>query len=102
MNDSILVEQRPAVDAVSTKSDILPFPYRGEGLGSRSLDSPKETVVRGCLSAIRVKDPDTCLVANEISSSIPAIVGGLRRPSSEDVELGIRHAVWPLAAIVFG
>lgn len=77
--------------------------YAVQSSGSRRELTPKEraSVVRGTLSATRTKDPNPELLRQEIAGVIGSLAVDLKRPTSEDITLGIRHAVWPIAALVF-
>jgi superfamily II DNA or RNA helicase len=58
------------------------------------------TLVRAMSRASRMKDPGGVALPADLEEIELSLAQGLRRPSDEDVVLGVRYAVWPIAAAV--
>lgn len=56
-------------------------------------------LVRLMGSATRVRDPQDVILRRDLIDIEREIYARLRQPSSEEIEVGIRYAVWPLAII---
>lgn len=73
-----------------------------DGMAPSAVDaSGRAQIVRSCLSAVRLREASLPEVAQRMAAAEPEIALDLRRPTSEEIEAGVRHAVWPVAAIVF-
>lgn len=64
----------------------------------KSIDSAR--LIRAVGSATRVRDPHNVALRGDLVDIERGIFARLREPSSEEIEAGIRYAVWPLAVIV--
>ncbi len=61
----------------------------------------RAAVARSALVATRLRDPVETVVVESLIQAERGLVDELRRPSPEEVEIGVRHAVWPITAIIF-
>ena len=57
-------------------------------------------LIRRLQEATRIRDPQPAGVESEMEKLEPSIMHELRRPSDHDLKQRIRHAVWPVAAMV--
>ena len=66
--------------------------------GEQKVLDPAEraALVRATLSATRTKDTDLTTLRQEIGGALEEFALTLKRPTSEEISLGIRHAIWLL------
>jgi superfamily II DNA or RNA helicase len=57
-------------------------------------------LVRDLSKATRIKDPDTLNPHPDLRSIENRMIQALRQPSDEEMPLGIRFAIWPIAAVI--
>ena len=60
----------------------------------------RAAVIRACVSAPRIKDPQSLNILANRGTIEADLMLNLRRPTSEEITSGIRHGVWPLAILV--
>jgi len=56
-------------------------------------------LVRALVSSIRVKDPLQVQTREDLPALEQELASMLRTPADDDIERGVRYAVWPLAAV---
>jgi len=57
-------------------------------------------LVRAAQAVSRVKDPSGLLIREDLQDVEHELLWSLRRPVESEIAAGIRHSVWPLAALV--
>lgn len=63
-------------------------------------DTERASVVRACVSAVRLRDSTENYPAARLVNLEGTLAQALRRPTSEEVEAGMRQIVWPVSAAV--
>ena len=88
---------RPSENAISLH--LFAVPPEGEAYPLSGSDRAR--MVRVCVTAVRSREPSHPELANRLMSLEPLLIEDLRKPTSEEIEARLRHAVWPTAAIIF-
>ena len=57
-------------------------------------------VVRSVTTATRIRDPQGVLLRDDLMDVERNLYSQLRQPSNDEIQAGVRYAVWPLALIV--
>lgn len=63
-------------------------------------DVERAGVVRACIGAVRLRDPMESELLPKLPDLERTLGQALRRPTSEEVKAGLRHIIWPVAAMV--
>jgi hypothetical protein len=76
------------------------FALGAEGEPLELNNQQRAEIVRKCQAVSRVKDPTSVVLRGDLLEVEQTLQRNLRVPSNEEMDDGVRHAVWPLAGLV--
>jgi superfamily II DNA or RNA helicase len=85
------VELATSLQIFLLRSKEQPQPLNGQ---------QRAALVRACQRVPRVKDPGAASFRSEMVAQEQSLFQSLRRPSDQEIADGLRHSVWPIAALV--
>lgn len=75
--------------------------YALEGTPRSLTPQQGSAVIRAMLKASRIKDPMEIALPANLQEVEQQLIDELRRPEEDELALGVRYAVWPLAVVIF-
>jgi hypothetical protein len=82
------------------KNQLCVYTVAGSGDPVLLDGTASAAVVRSCMGAVRLRDPSHQELRARMIDLEAQLAMELRRPTSEDIDSGLRHVVWPIAVMI--
>lgn len=76
------------------------FAVSSEGEPQELLSKERAGLVRAAQAVTRIKDPSGLTIRDDLRDVEYDLLWSLRRPTDAEMAAGVRHSVWPIAALV--